>query len=514
MKRSRLDGRHGVFLICLLATACTQPSSRSRTPWEAPTQAPGPSRSCFTFLDPDRSLAECKVLANHGNGDAAIEVGDYYRSRRQDSREAVYWYDKAVALGNSSPLRWLFHAYTSGFEIPRNTARADEYLMKGVRARQDWALLVQAARLEKTEPQKAADLYLQAARNDNCFAQARLARGYADGDLVGTNLTEAYFWVLLAKAGGVRRGAESSSSSTTEPCFIAQDASAKMLQIRLERTLPSEFIRLAQDAATNWRKGQAEPMLPTPPALAIAPPPPTRQPAPRSIEPPPTIPPPKVAPSPAPEPPPRQTTPLMMSRWTPLPVMIRRPPLSAAKEAATVFEFASRSVWVVVAARSEADLDAQIFSLGSAVAVTKTHLLTNCHVIRDRPVVWVKQATMAWRTTIEVIDLALDRCVLTVSDEVLTPVQGMRRYEDLRVGEDVYSIGSPRGLESTLGQGIISGLREVKGQRLVQTTAPISSGSSGGGLFDRSGNLVGVTTFKLRESEGLNFAISVDDYFR
>jgi serine protease Do len=48
----------------------------------------------------------------------------------------------------------------------------------------------------------------------------------------------------------------------------------------------------------------------------------------------------------------------------------------------------------------------------------------------------------------------------------------------------------------------------------VQTTAPISPGSSGGGLFDQSGNLVGITSFTLRDSQGLNFAIAVEDYFR
>ncbi|TAN74284.1 MAG: serine protease, partial [Magnetospirillum sp.] len=86
--------------------------------------------------------------------------------------------------------------------------------------------------------------------------------------------------------------------------------------------------------------------------------------------------------------------------------------------------------------------------------------------------------------------------------------------DDLKVGETVYSIGAPKGLEATLGQGLVSGLRTIKGLRYVQTSAPISAGSSGGGLFDAAGNLVGITTFHLRDAEGLNFAISVDDYFR
>jgi serine protease Do len=75
-------------------------------------------------------------------------------------------------------------------------------------------------------------------------------------------------------------------------------------------------------------------------------------------------------------------------------------------------------------------------------------------------------------------------------------------------------IGSPSGLESTLGQGIMSGLRTVAGQHLVQTTAPISPGSSGGGLFDGAGNLIGITSFILKNSQGLNFAVAAEDYFR
>ena len=103
---------------------------------------------------------------------------------------------------------------------------------------------------------------------------------------------------------------------------------------------------------------------------------------------------------------------------------------------------------------------------------------------------------------------------LAVKGEVLNPVDGLRGFEELHVGEQVYTIGSPSALESTLGQGIVSGLRTVAGQHLVQTTAPISPGSSGGGLFDGAGNLIGITSFMLKNSQGLNFAVAAEDYFR
>jgi serine protease Do len=76
------------------------------------------------------------------------------------------------------------------------------------------------------------------------------------------------------------------------------------------------------------------------------------------------------------------------------------------------------------------------------------------------------------------------------------------------------TIGNPSGLTSTLSEGIISGLRTQRGVRYVQTSAPISPGSSGGGLFDERGNLLGITSFKIEDAENLNFAIAAEDYWR
>jgi hypothetical protein len=80
----------------------------------------------------------------------------------------------------------------------------------------------------------------------------------------------------------------------------------------------------------------------------------------------------------------------------------------------------------------------------------------------------------------------------------------------LQIGEPVYAIGAPRGLELTLSNGIVSSLRPNDGSHLIQTTAAISPGSSGGGLFDARGNLVGITTLYLTDSQSLNFAVPAD----
>lgn len=189
-------------------------------------------------------------------------------------------------------------------------------------------------------------------------------------------------------------------------------------------------------------------------------------------------------------------------------------PDAARKDAAALFAAVRESVFLVMATTksTRTRTDAPI-SQGSAVAVTERYLLTNCHVIeRGADLIAVLQGDNIIQARLAATDRESDRCILEVVDEPLKPVRGLRRYANLAMGERVYSIGAPSGLELTLGEGIVSGLRSLKERHLVQTSAPISRGSSGGGLFDAYGNLVGITTFLLREAQNLNFAIAAEDF--
>jgi S1-C subfamily serine protease len=154
---------------------------------------------------------------------------------------------------------------------------------------------------------------------------------------------------------------------------------------------------------------------------------------------------------------------------------------------------------------------------GSAVAVSQTELLTNCHVVQGALKVTLKQAKKSWTARVVRADPRTDRCTLTAEGASLTPVAGVRSYSSLEVGEAAYTLGTPVGLELTLSNGIVSGQREEDGRSFVQTTAPISPGSSGGGLFDSRGNLIGITTLVLagkeRLNQSLNFAIPAAAYF-
>ena len=81
----------------------------------------------------------------------------------------------------------------------------------------------------------------------------------------------------------------------------------------------------------------------------------------------------------------------------------------------------------------------------------------------------------------------------------------------LSVGESVFAIGSPLGLERTVTEGIIStATRVLQGDLYLQTTAQINPGNSGGPLFNLRGEVVGVTNMKLLFGEGLGFAIPVE----
>jgi len=86
-----------------------------------------------------------------------------------------------------------------------------------------------------------------------------------------------------------------------------------------------------------------------------------------------------------------------------------------------------------------------------------------------------------------------------------------------RVGDWVMAMGNPLGQGFSVSAGIVSARnRALSGSYddYIQTDAAISSGSSGGGLFNRSGYLVGITTFTIAEGQSLNFAIAIDEFCR
>ena len=101
-----------------------------------------------------------------------------------------------------------------------------------------------------------------------------------------------------------------------------------------------------------------------------------------------------------------------------------------------------------------------------------------------------------------------DICILDAKGITGKPAQ-LGKAANLKVGDPVYAVGAPQGLELSLSDGIVSQLRGGP-PPLIQTTAAISPGSSGGGLFDGEGRLVGLTTLYMEGGQSLNFAMPVE----
>ena len=143
---------------------------------------------------------------------------------------------------------------------------------------------------------------------------------------------------------------------------------------------------------------------------------------------------------------------------------------------------------------------------GSGVVVSKNNVATNCHVIARATQIAVRQSedvragkTYRMKAVLTAQDSKRDLCLLFVaklSDAPAgTPVP-LGSARDASIGDEVYAIGAPHGLELSLSRGIISQFRSIGGKQaapVIQTDVAVSPGSSGGGLFDQQGQLIGIT---------------------
>lgn len=141
-------------------------------------------------------------------------------------------------------------------------------------------------------------------------------------------------------------------------------------------------------------------------------------------------------------------------------------------------------------------------------------VVTNFHVIEaavDAEVV-LSDGTTAHVISIDRESPRSDLAVLLFPYEAKSPLKPLALEKSPpNVGSPVYAIGSPRGLEATLSHGLVSSVRTVEDQKVVQTTAAISPGSSGGPLLDSRGHVVGVVRYLLRGGQSLNFAVAGSD---
>lgn len=189
-----------------------------------------------------------------------------------------------------------------------------------------------------------------------------------------------------------------------------------------------------------------------------------------------------------------------------VPEALAAPVAAAALSAEELFANVSPSVVRVLVA----DSGGRQVSQGSGVVTSAGRVITNCHVTKGGSDVKVKNAAgTQFPATVSVADEEFDLCSLDVP-RLDAPSIAVGTIGGLRTGQRVYAIGAPMGLDLTISEGIVSSLREVGTGKVIQTTAPVSPGSSGGGLFTTDGALVGIVTFQHRYGQNLNFAVPAD----
>ncbi len=157
------------------------------------------------------------------------------------------------------------------------------------------------------------------------------------------------------------------------------------------------------------------------------------------------------------------------------------------------------------------DANNRAISLGSGFFVRPDVVATNYHVIKGAVDGFAKVVGNPSIYRIEGVvgvDQANDLALIKIKGVIGKPLI-LADISKIEVGEEVFALGNPKGLEGTISPGIISGssLRKINKESLIQITAPISPGSSGGPVVNRKGQVIGVAVASLKDGQNLNFAV-------
>jgi|BioPla2DNA2_1021312.scaffolds.fasta_scaffold32190_2 hypothetical protein len=150
---------------------------------------------------------------------------------------------------------------------------------------------------------------------------------------------------------------------------------------------------------------------------------------------------------------------------------------------------------------------------GSAVICTSNGLAVTCFHVIDGAA--AAKARLSDGKEVKVLGLTYAD---PTNDIAIIQLEQNQKYTTVEIGDDksikvgdkAFTIGSPRGLSGTVADGIISAIRDNDDLgRVIQTTAPISPGSSGGALTDKNGKLIGITKSSFVDSQNINFAVPI-----
>lgn len=145
---------------------------------------------------------------------------------------------------------------------------------------------------------------------------------------------------------------------------------------------------------------------------------------------------------------------------------------------------------------------------GSGVIISQGRIATNCQVVKGGASYKVCRGKQIVAAAMYAEDQNKDICILNARGITGKPAQ-FGKAAELKTGIPVYAVGAPECLELSLSDGIIEMLRSGP-PPIIKTTAALSPGSSGGGLFDEEGRLVGLTTLYSEGGRNHSFAMPVE----
>lgn len=166
-------------------------------------------------------------------------------------------------------------------------------------------------------------------------------------------------------------------------------------------------------------------------------------------------------------------------------------------EAETVYE----SIFVVCCGNS----------LGNGFALGPNCIITNAHVIADNSEIFISSYSgNEYKAAVFSINESEDIAVLVV-DDVNFPYLSAADISNMKTGDDIYAVGAPKGMAYTLTKGTVSAKERIIGNNsYIQIDAAINEGNSGGPLLNDKGQVLGMNTLKLSDSEGIGLAIPAD----
>ena len=148
---------------------------------------------------------------------------------------------------------------------------------------------------------------------------------------------------------------------------------------------------------------------------------------------------------------------------------------------------------------------------GSGFIVAKNRIVTNYHVLAGSTSASLifGDGTISVVTAVVAGSAPKDLVIVEAETGNRSPLP-LGNELQLKVGESIYAIGAPKGLAASLSSGLVSAFRQEEGQFLIQVTASIAPGSSGGPLLNSQGQVVGVTTSRLKDGN-FGFAMGAGD---